>query len=262
MNRLSLQGVSRSGSNSNSNGIIQRSDSHNSNYNYNNAGVTTTNNNTGAGNNNPGILTSSGSFRGNSSSNPSSNGNSFTQSPTTMSPRSAFAAATSITATLAHALQLHEAGRRDEAWGVFKSLSAQRDPQGMYWTGYYYFHGYGGQPQDRRAAFDLLLAVTQMNLPHATQENRLLAANAHFYTAVCYLEGQGVQRDYTAGFTNLEKAADFGNAFAQFLVGDAYNRGSALVNADPERRNHYWRLAARQNEQRAVEQCVQLGIIF
>ncbi|KAF9559915.1 hypothetical protein BGW38_009072, partial [Lunasporangiospora selenospora] len=50
-------------------------------------------------------------------------------------------------------------------------------------------------------------------------------------------------------------AADKGNSFAQYLVGDAYNKGSAVVQINHQKRNHYWQMAAQQRETRAVEQC-------
>ncbi|KAF9955002.1 hypothetical protein BGZ70_010390 [Mortierella alpina] len=146
---------------------------------------------------------------------------------------------------------------REKAWRIFKAHSDQGNAEGMYWTGYYLFHGEGGQPKDRPRAFELFRTVTLMELG---RDLHRLSANAHFYTAVCYLEGHGVERNHTTGFGHMEMAADSGNAFAQYLVGDAYHKGSAVVQVNPQKRNHYWQMAARQNEQRAVEQCRRHGI--
>ncbi|KAF9282375.1 hypothetical protein BGZ68_006010 [Mortierella alpina] len=159
--------------------------------------------------------------------------------------------------SLSQALIYHESQEREKAWRIFKAHSDQGNPEGMYWTGYYLFHGEGGQPKDRARAFELFRSVTLMELG---RDLHRLSANAHFYTAVCYLEGHGVERNHTTGFGHMEMAADSGNAFAQYLVGDAYHKGSAVVQVNPQKRNHYWQLAARQNEQRAVEQCRRHGI--
>ncbi|KAG9322927.1 hypothetical protein KVV02_003466 [Mortierella alpina] len=159
--------------------------------------------------------------------------------------------------SLSQALIYHESQEREKAWRIFKAHSDQGNAEGMYWTGYYLFHGEGGQPKDRPKAFELFRTVTLMELG---QDLHRLSANAHFYTAVCYLEGHGVERNHTTGFGHMEMAADSGNAFAQYLVGDAYHKGSAVVQVNPQKRNHYWQLAARQNEQRAVEQCRRHGI--
>lgn len=67
-------------------------------------------------------------------------------------------------------------------------------------------------------------------------------------------------RDHVTGFGHMEMAADAGNAFAQYLVGDAYSKGSAVVQANTQKRNHYWQMAARQREARAIEQCRKYGI--
>ncbi|KAG0327960.1 hypothetical protein BG004_002642 [Podila humilis] len=159
--------------------------------------------------------------------------------------------------TMAQAMAHHERGERDKAWRIFKSFSDRGNADGMYWTAYYLFHGEGGQIQSKPQAFELFRSVTNMEL-NPTLRN--LSANAHFYTAVCYLEGQGVARDHVTGFGHMEMAADAGNAFAQFLVGDAYSKGSAVVQVNIQKRNHYWQMAARQREARAVEQCRRFGI--
>ncbi|KAG0368219.1 hypothetical protein BGZ54_002457 [Gamsiella multidivaricata] len=164
-------------------------------------------------------------------------------------PRSTSLATGTPINTLPQALLLHEGQERDKAWKIFKVYSDQGNPEGMYWTGYYLFHGEGGQVQNRQAAFELFRAVTFMELAPELQR---LASNAHFYTAVCYLEGQGVERNHVTGFGHMEMAANSGNAFAQYLVGDAYHKGSAVVQANVQKRNHYWQLAARQKEQRAM----------
>ncbi|KAF9329955.1 hypothetical protein BG006_007045 [Podila minutissima] len=154
--------------------------------------------------------------------------------------------------TMAQAMVFHERNERDKAWRIFKGFSDRGNADGMYWTAYYLFHGEGGQPQNKPQAFELFRSVTNMELSPSL---RNLSANAHFYTAVCYLEGQGVPRDHVTGFGHMEMAADSGNAFAQYLVGDAYSKGSAVVQANTQKRNHYWQLAARQREARAIEQC-------
>ena len=177
---------------------------------------------------------------------------------------------------MSRALRFHENQERDKAWVIFKMFNDQGNVEGMYWTAYYLFHGEGGQVQDKRRAFGIFLAVTRMELlmqspttafEAMTQHQQMqqlhfqrLASNAHFYTAVCYLEGQGVERNHLSGFGHMEVAADSGNAFAQFLVGDAYHKGSAVIQANMMRRNHYWQLAARQREQRAIDQCRKFGI--
>lgn len=159
--------------------------------------------------------------------------------------------------TMAQAMVYHERNERDKAWRIFKSFSDKGNADGMYWTAYYLFHGEGGQTQSKPQAFELFRSVTNMELSPSL---RNLSANAHFYTAVCYLEGQGVPRDHVTGFGHMEMAADSGNAFAQYLVGDAYSKGSAVVQANTQKRNHYWQLAARQREARAIEQCRKYGI--
>ncbi|KAF9919932.1 hypothetical protein FBU30_010354 [Linnemannia zychae] len=174
-------------------------------------------------------------------------------------PRSTGFSPAPVANTMSQALLFHEARERADAWKIFKAHSDQGHPEGMYWTGYYLFHGEGGQAKDRRTAFELFCAVTMMEL---SPELRLLSSNAHFYTAVCYLEGQGVERNNTTGFRHMEIAADTGNAFAQFLVGDAYHRGSAVVQINVQRRDHYWQMAARQKEQRAIDRCRQFNIPF
>ncbi|KAF9084450.1 hypothetical protein BGX23_010509 [Mortierella sp. AD031] len=177
----------------------------------------------------------------------------------TTRPRSTGFSPAPVANTMSQALLFHEARERSDAWKIFKVHSDQGHPEGMYWTGYYLFHGEGGQPKDRRTAFELFRAVTLMEL---SPELRLLSSNAHFYAAVCYLEGQGVERNNTTGFGHMEIAADTGNAFAQFLVGDAYHRGSAVVQVNVQKRDHYWQMAARQKEQRAIDRCKQFGIPF
>ncbi|KAF9291807.1 hypothetical protein BGZ88_006728 [Linnemannia elongata] len=174
-------------------------------------------------------------------------------------PRSTGFSPAPVANTMSQALLFHEARERADAWKIFKAHSDQGHPEGMYWTGYYLFHGEGGQAKDRRTAFELFHAVTLMELG---PELKLLSSNAHFYAAVCYLEGQGVERNNTTGFGHMEIAADTGNAFAQFLVGDAYHRGSAVVQINVQRRDHYWQMAARQKEQRAIDRCRQFGIPF
>ncbi|KAG0335300.1 hypothetical protein BG000_007649 [Podila horticola] len=159
--------------------------------------------------------------------------------------------------TMAQAMVFHERNERDKAWRIFKSFSDKGNADGMYWTAYYLFHGEGGQIQNKPQAFELFRSVTNMELSPSL---RNLSANAHFYTAVCYLEGQGVTRDHVTGFGHMEMAADSGNAFAQYLVGDAYSKGSAVVQANTQKRNHYWQMAARQREARAIEQCRKYGI--
>lgn len=159
--------------------------------------------------------------------------------------------------TMAQAMVFHERNERDKAWRIFKSFSDKGNADGMYWTAYYLFHGEGGQIQNKPQAFVLFRSVTNMELSSSL---RNLSANAHFYTAVCYLEGQGVPRDHVTGFGHMEMAADSGNAFAQYLVGDAYSKGSAVVQANTQKRNHYWQMAARQREARAIEQCRKYGI--
>ncbi|KAF9573182.1 hypothetical protein EC968_008924 [Mortierella alpina] len=155
------------------------------------------------------------------------------------------------------ALIYHESHEREKAWRIFKAHSDQRNPEAMYWTGYYLFHGEGGQAQDRSGAFEMFRTVTLMGLGRDLLH---VSANAHFYTAVCYLEGYGVDKNLTTGFGHMVKGADSGNAFAQYLVGDAYQKGSVMVQVDLHKRDHYWQLAARQNEKRALEKCRQLGI--
>ncbi|KAF9903923.1 hypothetical protein EC991_003214 [Linnemannia zychae] len=174
-------------------------------------------------------------------------------------PRSTGFSPAHVANTMSQALLFHEARERADAWKIFKMHADQGHPEGMYWTGYYLFHGEGGQTKDRRTAFELFHAVTRMEL---SPELRLLSSNAHFYAAVCYLEGQGVERNNTTGFGHMEIAADTGNAFAQFLVGDAYHRGSAVVQINVQRRDHYWQMAARQKEQRAIDRCRQFNIPF
>ncbi|KAF9411689.1 hypothetical protein BGZ94_001259 [Podila epigama] len=159
--------------------------------------------------------------------------------------------------TMTQAMAYHERNERDKAWRIFKSFSDAGNADGMYWTAYYLFHGEGGQVQNKPQAFGLFRNVTMMELSPTL---RKLSANAHFYTAVCYLEGQGVARDHVTGFGHMEMAADLGNAFAQYLVGDAYCKGSAVVQANVQKRNHYWQMAARQGEGRAIEQCRKYGI--
>ncbi|KAG0251201.1 hypothetical protein BG011_007796, partial [Mortierella polycephala] len=178
---------------------------------------------------------------------------------TSHSPVSPLPSSHNINSTMAQALLHHESYEREKAWRIFKAYSDQGHPEGMYWTGYYLFHGEGGQTQNRQQASELFRAVTLMDLGPNLQG---LAANAYFYTAVCYLEGHGVERNQRTGFGHMEKAADFGNAFAQFLVGDIYHKGSAIIQANVQRRDHYWQLAARQKEQRAMEQCRRFGVPF
>ncbi|KAI1300745.1 hypothetical protein EDD11_005946 [Mortierella claussenii] len=172
-------------------------------------------------------------------------------------PRSTSLSPSVMLNSLSQALVYHETQEREKAWNIFKVYSDQGNPEGMYWTGYYLFHGEGGQMQNRQAAFDLFRAVTLMELGPDLQR---LASNAHFYTAVCYLEGQGVERNHMTGFGHMEMAADSGNAFAQYLVGDAYHKGSAVVQANVQKRDHYWQLAARQKEARALDMCRRFSI--
>ncbi|KAG0224537.1 hypothetical protein BGW42_005056 [Actinomortierella wolfii] len=163
--------------------------------------------------------------------------------------------------TMAEGLHLHENSERERAWRVFKYYADRNDPEGIYWTAYYKFHGEGGQAMDRRVAFEEFKRVTGFD-PTVSPQLRNLLSNAHFYTAVCYLEGQGVPRSQSTGFKHMEKAADLGNAFAQYLIGDAYAKGTSGVVQSVEKRNMYWQAAARQREPRAMEQCRRHGIAF
>ncbi|KAG0304799.1 hypothetical protein BGZ98_005005 [Dissophora globulifera] len=199
----------------------------------------------------------------NRNNSPTNNGNrDESASPTRPATVSIRPRSTSLTpgtpiGTLSQALQFHESHEREQAWGIFKAYSDQKNPEAMYWTGYYLFHGEGGQVKNRPKAFELFHAVTLLD---PTPEMLRLAANAHFYTAVCYLEGEGVERNHVTGFGHMEMAADSGNAFAQYLVGDAYHKGSAVVQTNQQKRNHYWQLAALQKEPRAISQCRLYGI--
>ncbi|KAF9112608.1 hypothetical protein BGX27_003102 [Mortierella sp. AM989] len=198
--------------------------------------------------------------RNNSSGSSSSSSNEVASPQTpreTIRPRSGNPTSEPPLNSLSHALVLHESRQRDSAWTIFKAYSEQGNPEGMYWTAYYLFHGEGGQEKNCSAAFQLFREVTSLGLGPELQR---LSSNAHFYTAVCFLEGQGVERDLSAGFGHMEMAASSGNSYAQFLVGDAYHRGSAVIQANPQKRNHFWQLAARQQEPRAVEQCRKYGI--
>ncbi|KAG0256780.1 hypothetical protein DFQ27_005509 [Actinomortierella ambigua] len=163
--------------------------------------------------------------------------------------------------TMAAALHLHENSERERAWRVFKYYADRNDPEGVYWTAYYKFHGEGGQTMERKVAFDQFRRLAEME-PSASPTLKSLLSNAHFYTAVCFLEGQGVSRSQSTGFKHMEKAADLGNAFAQYLIGDAYSKGTSGVIKSLEKRNMYWQAAAQQREPRAMEQCRRHGIAF
>ncbi|KAF9971680.1 hypothetical protein BGZ73_005275 [Actinomortierella ambigua] len=163
--------------------------------------------------------------------------------------------------TMTAALHLHENSERERAWRVFKYYADRNDPEGIYWTAYYKFHGEGGQTMERKVAFDQFKRVAEFD-PSASPNLKSLLSNAHFYTAVCYLEGQGVSRSQSTGFKHMEKAADLGNAFAQYLIGDAYSKGTSGVIKSLEKRNMYWQAAARQREPRAMEQCRRHGIVY
>jgi len=70
-------------------------------------------------------------------------------------------------------------------------------------------------------------------------------ANAQYNLGVCYAEGKGVKQDYTEAVKWFVKAAGQGNAEAQFNIGFLYERGTG-VNKDYTEAIKWYKKAAEQ----------------
>ena len=74
-----------------------------------------------------------------------------------------------------------------------------------------------------------------------------------------YEQGQGVTKDRKIAFTWYRKAADNGNAEAQYKLGLYYESGE-VVSKDMDEAIKLYRLAAENGSFSAIEKLTELGV--
>lgn len=68
-------------------------------------------------------------------------------------------------------------------------------------------------------------------------------ANAQYYVGKCYYDGKGVKQDYNRAFVYFKRAADKGHIDAQYNIGFCYAEGQG-VKEDYNKAFEYWKKAA------------------
>lgn len=93
-------------------------------------------------------------------------------------------------------------------------------------------------------------------------EYMTIAAKAGDIVAQCclgifYVYGVGVETDGTLGIEWLKKAAEQNMAYAQFTLGECYEKGDGT---DMEKAEYYYKLAAENGNEEAVEKLKQIKL--
>ena len=150
-----------------------------------------------------------------------------------------------------------EAGDVAGATENYLAAYGMGDPIAAYNLGCIYFNGDDGE-KDLKKAFEWYKKASEMGDEEATNVVGECYENGYgvnadparavvFYTkaairdcveamvnlAFCYLEGKGVEKQYSIGLTWLDKASEYGDGYASFMLGTFF-LGSEYVQRDPD----------------------------
>ncbi|CAG8559075.1 18771_t:CDS:2 [Acaulospora morrowiae] len=143
---------------------------------------------------------------------------------------------------LEEGIKAHKKGERNVAWKCFDDHSNLGNTAAKYWLGYYLHEGYPSGFRDLTRAHQLFKEAADDGIP-----------DAQLRYALSLLSTPGVKFDRTMFTEYLTKAADAGNASAQYNLGDMYLNGKLLCPIDKATGMKYIRLAAIKNHPEAIK---------
>ena len=140
----------------------------------------------------------------------------------------------------AHVAQSLEAG----IWGApckdiklakkyFDLALAQNNAHAQWCIGHNYKGGYYDYPQDKRKAFEYFLKSAENGSDKGQLE-----------TALCYINGEGIEKNVTEGIQWLEKSADQGNCEAMGRLGIALVGGTIQISQENMQKGYDFLLKA------------------
>lgn len=109
-----------------------------------------------------------------------------------------------------------KAGRKAEAYGLFKQSATLGDPAGEEKLGWCYWFGFGVEQ-------DYVQAIKWFKKPAA-----LGRVGAQYGLANAYYSGSGVEKDYEKAFKWYRKSADQGSPDAEYGVGNCFYYGQGV----------------------------------
>ncbi|CAG8700044.1 3295_t:CDS:2, partial [Acaulospora morrowiae] len=137
---------------------------------------------------------------------------------------------------LEEGINAHRSSERKKAWECFEIHAELGDPKAKYWMGYYLWEGHNG-PKDPEKAKKLFKEAADAGVPDAQLRYAFAISKENFQDFIKY----------------LIKAADNGNATAQYNMADMYLKGRLGVEKDEKKGLQYLRLAALKNQPKAIE---------
>ena len=129
----------------------------------------------------------------------------------------------------------------------YLSAAQQGDDAAQCMTGYYYYSGNDGAPQDYAQAVFWYNRAAEQGY-----------AEAQWRLGYCYYNGEGTTKDLQSAAYWFRKAADQGNAWGLYLIGICYYNGDG-VKQNTEMATYWWRKAAELGNEEAKKQLAALG---
>ncbi|RHZ75819.1 hypothetical protein Glove_209g128 [Diversispora epigaea] len=149
--------------------------------------------------------------------------------------------------SLEEGIAAHRKGEHAKAWDCFVSHADLDNALAKYWKGYYLWEGIQVE-KDRKQARELFKDAADKEI-----------ADAQLRYAISFVNNPPVKFDREIFLKYITKAADNNNPTAQFNLGDVYLHGKLNKKRDEELGKKYLRLAALNNQQKAIELLKKIG---
>ncbi|CAG8543074.1 896_t:CDS:2 [Diversispora eburnea] len=146
-------------------------------------------------------------------------------------------------------------GDKLNAWKCFEVYAELGDIKAKYWKGYFLYYDILKWPEEEKEKNKKIAA--QLFKEAASDEGDMAEAQLRY--GFCLFKGEGVQKDQVQAAKYFMRSANNGNPTAMYNIGNIYYHGYGIPK-NLEEGERYLRLAAYNQQKKAVELCRNTGV--